>query len=68
MKNWFLKNEQVLLFYSVIIYLVGFMVVFDEEMRTTEWMGLIWIVQFFGLGSYIGLRGLKKGWSWPSRY
>jgi hypothetical protein len=44
------------------------MIVFDEEMRTTNWMGLIWVIQFFGLGTFLGLRSLKKGWKWPSRY
>jgi hypothetical protein len=67
MKKWFLTYEQVILFYTVIIYLISFMFIFDEQMRTTEWMGLVWIVQFFGLGTWLGLRGRKKGWIWPSR-
>mgnify|MGYP000243559146 FL=1 len=43
------------------------MFIFDEQMRTTDWMGLVWIIQFFGLATWLGLRGKKKGWIWPSR-
>lgn len=68
MKNWFLRYEQVILFYSFIIYMVSFSIVFDEQMRNTNWMGIIWVVQFFGFATCIGLRGIKKGWKWPKRY
>ena len=68
MKNWFFKYEQVILFYSFIIYMVVFTFAFDEQLRKTEWMGLIWLVQFFGFATFIGLRGIKKGWKWPDRY
>ena len=67
-KKFYNEFEQVILFFSTIIYLTVFMIVFDEEMRNTGWMGLLWIIQFFGLGTFIGLRGLKKGWKWPKRY
>jgi amino acid transporter len=68
MKNWFFKYEQVILFYSVVIYMVTFTFVFDEQLRKTEWMSLIWVAQFFGFATLIGLRGIKKGWKWPKRY
>ena len=68
MKKFYNEFEQVILFLSTIAYLTTFMIVFDEEMRTTNWMGLLWVIQFFGLGTFIGLRGIKKGWKWPSRY
>ena len=67
MKNWFSVYEQVILFYTIVIYLISFMFIFDEQMRTTDWMGLVWVVQFFGLATWLGLRGKKKGWIWPSR-
>jgi len=68
MKNWFFKYEQVILFYSVIIYMIVFTILFDEQLRNTEWMGLIWLVQFFGFSTLLGLRSVKKGWRWPDRY
>ena len=68
MKKFYNEFEQSILFISTIAYLTTFMIVFDEEMRTTNWMGLLWVIQFFGLGTFIGLRSIKKGWKWPSRY
>jgi hypothetical protein len=67
MKNWFLKYEQIILFFAIIIYMVTFSIVFDYELKTTNWAGILWLIQFFGLSTLLGLRGIKKGWSWPSR-
>jgi ABC-type transport system involved in cytochrome c biogenesis permease component len=67
MKNWFLKYEQVILFFSLVIYMVTLTVVFDYELKTTNWAGIVWVIQFFGLSTLLALRGIKKGWSWPSR-
>lgn len=67
-KKFYNEFEQVILFYSLIIYLIGFMLYFDNEMRTTSWMGILWIIQFFTLGTLLGLHSRKKGWRWPNRY
>jgi hypothetical protein len=39
-----------------------FSIVFDYEMKTTNWMGIIWTIQFFGFGTLLGLYARKKGW------
>lgn len=46
---------------------MSFMFVFDEQMRTTNWMGIVWLLQFFILGTALALYGIKKGWKWPER-
>ena len=48
--------------------MITFTFVFDKQLRNTEWMGLIWLVQFFGFATLLGLRSVKKGWRWPDRY
>jgi hypothetical protein len=67
MKKWYLEFEQTILFLSTITYLMSFMFVFDEQMRTTNWMGIVWLLQFFILGTALALYGIKKGWKWPER-
>ena len=67
MKNWYLEFEQVILFFSVITYLMSFMFVFDEQMRSTNWMVIVWFLQFVILGTALALYGIKKGWKWPER-
>jgi len=67
LNKWFLEFEQVILFLSAVAYLMSFMFIFDEQMRTTNWMGLIWIAQFIILGLLLVKRSKQKGWIWPSR-
>jgi len=67
LKELYLAVEQALLFNLVIAYLMGFMFIFDEQMRNTEWMGLVWIFQFVILGLLLVKRSKQKGWDWPSR-
>jgi amino acid transporter len=67
MKNWFLKYEQIILFYLLIIYMVLFTVFFDNQLKTTNWAGIVWVIQFFGFSTLLGLRSVKKGWVWPQR-
>jgi amino acid transporter len=67
MKNWFLKYEQVILFFSLVFYMVALTVIFDYELKNTNWAWILWVIQFFGLSTLLGLRGIKKGWSWPRR-
>jgi len=67
LNKWFLEFEQVILFLSVVAYLMSFMFIFDEQMRTTNWMGLVWITQFIILGLLLVKRSKQKGWTWPSR-
>jgi hypothetical protein len=66
--KWILQFEQIILFYSLVFYMIGFTIIFDKEMHTSGWMGLLWLVQFFGFATLIGLRSIKKGWKWPKRY
>jgi amino acid transporter len=67
MKNWFLKYEQVILFFSLVFYMVALTVIFDYELKNRNWAWILWVIQFFGLSTLLGLRGIKKGWSWPRR-
>ena len=67
LKKWYLAFEQAILFNLVVAYLMSFMFVFDEQMRNTEWMGLVWITQFVILGLLLVKRSKQKGWTWPSR-
>jgi amino acid transporter len=48
--------------------MVTLTIVFDHELKTTNWAGILWVIQFFGFSTLLGLRGIKKGWSWPKRY
>jgi hypothetical protein len=66
-KKFYKEFEQVILFYSIVIYLIGFMFIFNNEMSNTDWMGVLWVIQFFGLGTLLGLYSRKKGWRWPQR-
>jgi FtsH-binding integral membrane protein len=67
LKEWYLALEQAILFSLVVAYLMSFIFIFDEQMRNTEWMGLIWIAQFIILGLLLAKRSKQKGWVWPSR-
>jgi hypothetical protein len=67
LNKWFLEFEQTILFFSTITYLMSFMFIFDEQMRTINWMGLVWIAQFIILGLLLAKRSKQKGWTWPSR-
>ena len=67
MKKWFFEYEQTILFLSTVVYLMSFMFVFDDQMRNTNWMGIVWLLQFFVLGSALAFYGIKKGWKWPER-
>ena len=67
LKQFYLKAEQVILFYVVIIYLMGFMFIFNEQMATTNWMGILWIAQFIILGTLLAKKSKQKGWIWPHR-
>jgi hypothetical protein len=66
-KKFYTVFEQAILLNLVIAYLISFMFVFDEQIRNTEWMGLIWISQFIILGILLVKRSKQKGWTWPSR-
>ena len=67
LNKWFLEFEQAILFLSTVAYLMSFMFIFDEQMRTTNWMGLVWRAQFIILGLLLVKRSKQKGWKWPSR-
>jgi hypothetical protein len=66
-KKFYQEFEQIILFFSLIGYMTAFSIIFDYEMRTTNWMGIIWLVQFFGLSTLLALYSIKKGWIWPTR-
>jgi hypothetical protein len=66
-KNFYKEYEQIILFFSLIAYMTTFSIIFDHEMRTTNWMGIIWLVQFFGFSTLLALYSIKKGWKWPER-
>ena len=66
-KKFYKDFEQIILFCSLIVYMVSFPIIFDYELKTTNWAGIVWVIQFFGLTTLLGLRGIKKGWVWPKR-
>jgi len=68
MKKFYQEFEQVILFFSLVIYMTAFTVVFDYQLKTTTWAGILWVVQFFGFSALLGLYSRKKGWKWPERY
>ena len=45
--------------------MLGFTIIFDKELHTSGWMGLLWLVQFFGLVGWYAYVSKKKGWSLP---
>jgi ABC-type transport system involved in cytochrome c biogenesis permease component len=67
-KKFYQEFEQVILFFSLIAYMTTFSILFDYELRTTSWAGILWVVQFFGFATLLGLYGRKRGWKWPERY
>ena len=67
MKKFYLTFEQSILFLLTVTYLMSFMFIFDEQMRSTNWMGIVWFLQFVILGTALALYGIKKGWKWPER-
>jgi hypothetical protein len=54
------ENEQALTFTLVIAYLSVSLFYFIDEMRTNVWYDIIWIIQFFALSTYMGLKWSKK--------
>jgi hypothetical protein len=60
LKQFYLKNEQTILFSSVIIYLSSLLFILNN----LEWKEILWMVQFIGLGSLLVIKGKQKGWKW----
>jgi hypothetical protein len=58
-------NEQTLTFLLIIVYLNAFWIYFYEEMANEGWVTGLWLIQFFGLSTWHGLRGVKKRWKLP---
>ena len=56
--QFYLKNEQTILFSSVIIYLSSLLFILSNS----QWKEILWIAQFIGLGSLLVIRGKQKGW------
>jgi hypothetical protein len=63
LKQFYLKNEQTILFSSVIIYLSSLLFILNNS----EWKETLWIIQFMGLGLLLFFRGKQKNWKWPRR-
>jgi len=60
LKQFYLKNEQIILFSIIIIYLFSLLFIINN----IQWKELIWIVQFMGLGLILVYKGKQKGWKW----
>lgn len=56
--------EQIILFYLLITYMVLFSYIFENELHTENWATILWLVQFFGFGTLLGLYSIKKNWNW----
>jgi hypothetical protein len=64
LKSWWTKWGQLWGFGTIVTYLFGFLIYFDEQLKDpgNEWIALIWIVQFLAL-SYLWSYIMKKmGW------
>ena len=66
LKQLYSNFEQEILFVSLIAYLTGMIFLLNYGIDH-EWKGLLWIVQFFVLGSLLFFRGKQKNWKWPRR-
>jgi hypothetical protein len=67
-KKTFKKFEQIIWVYSLLIYMTAFTIIFNDELKTGEgWIGFLWLIQFFGFGTLLGLYSRKRGWTWPQR-
>ena len=66
-KQFYLMYEQAILLNLIVAYLVGFMFIFDKQLRNTEWVGALWVSQFVILGLLLVKRSKQKGWIWPHR-
>jgi hypothetical protein len=66
-KKTYKKFEQIILFYSLLIYMGVFSYVNYQELQTSNWMAILWLIQFFGLATLLGLYSKKRGWKWPQR-
>jgi uncharacterized membrane protein len=60
LKQFYLKNEQTILFSSVIIYLSSLLFILNNS----EWKEILWIIQFMGLGLLLVFKGKQKKWKW----
>jgi uncharacterized membrane protein len=60
LKQFYLKNEQTLLFSSVVIYLFSLLFILNNS----EWKEILWVLQFVGLGFLLVFKGKQKGWKW----
>ena len=60
LKQFYLKNEQTLLFSSVIIYLFSLLFILNNS----EWKEILWVLQFVGLGLLLVFKGKQKGCKW----
>jgi hypothetical protein len=60
LKQFYLKNEQTILFSSIIIYLSSLLFIFNNS----EWKEILWTVQFMGLGLLLVFKGKQKKWKW----
>jgi uncharacterized membrane protein len=60
LKQFYLKNEQTLLFSSVVIYLFSLLFILNNS----EWKEILWVLQFVGLGLLLVFKGKQKGWEW----
>jgi len=60
LKQFYLKNEQILLFSSIVIYLFSLLFILNNS----EWKEILWVLQFVGLGLLLVFKGKQKGWEW----
>jgi hypothetical protein len=60
LKQFYLKNEQTILFSSIIIYLSSLLFILNNS----EWKEILWTVQFMGLGLLLVFKGKQKKWKW----
>jgi hypothetical protein len=60
LKQFYLKNEQTLLFSSIVIYLFSLLFILNNS----EWKEILWVLQFVGLGLLLVFKGKQKGWEW----
>jgi hypothetical protein len=63
--QWWKVAGQLWGFVLLIGTLSGFMIGFMDEMRTNGWLSILWLVLFFGGGSWYAWQSRVHGWKLP---
>jgi hypothetical protein len=63
--QWWKVAGQLWGFLLLIGTLSGLLIAFTEEARTNGWLSILWLVLFFGGGSWYAWQSKVHGWKLP---